>query len=88
MSDVVSKDQISRLFDGVDDIYVRRALECSSIEPRSLKQFIAVSKFDIDKYMVDTFFHSLKKRYDVYINLTKLNYFGYIGEHKTKKNSL
>ncbi len=85
MSEVVSKDQISKIFNDVDDFYILRALGCSSFEPLSLKQFIAVSKFEVDKYMVDKFFHSLKRRYDVYINLTKLNYFGYVGEHKTKK---
>ncbi len=49
--------------EGVRCKYIKKAFEmaCNNITPMSIREFIAVTEFPVDAYMVDHFFHNMNE---------------------------
>ncbi len=83
----MSVDKLVKLISEIDDPYVRRAFEQAHDVMFTLKEYVNVSGFKVSKYLVDNFFHGVKRRHDVYIDIKRLVYFGYTGEDRKMRQN-
>lgn len=69
----------------VENAYIKKALAVSEFSSLTLEQYIYCTKYPVDKFMVDNFFHHLDKNINIYVTPSFLEYFGYSGETRKQK---
>ncbi len=70
---------------GAKNVYIERALKACEFRCLTLEEFVIMTKYPVDKFMIDNFFHNLDKDINLYITPKFLEYFGYTGALKRQK---
>ncbi len=68
------------------DFIVQKALDYSLI-PLDILKFIEVTNFNIDNFMIEKFWHSMKDDIPIYISREILEWMGYSGEFRKQRDT-